>query len=114
MSTTPKYSDDYYDEYATVSPYVSEDATVDYGFNEQIDHYIWKTGQSQESSRDQGHVIDGVSILMTMAEMAWNQGDDLYGFLDNRILLGLEYYYKYNLSYQHTYDDQPDSMGTYG
>jgi hypothetical protein len=29
--------------------------------------------------------------------MAWNQGDDLYGYDDNRFLKGAEYVAKYNL-----------------
>ena len=43
-----------------------------------------------------------------MSEIAWNQGDNLYGHLDNRLLLGLEYYYRYNLSVEPglTFDDQ--------
>jgi hypothetical protein len=104
---TPKKSTEYFDEYAIRRPTADDESTEDYGFNEQIDHYIWENGQNQESSRDQAHPLVGTSILITMAEMAWNQGDDLYSFLDNRMLTGLEYFYKYNLSYVHSYDDQP-------
>ena len=35
-------------------------------------------------------------------EMAWKQGDDLYGYEDNRFLAGAEYVAKYNLG-----DDVP-------
>ncbi|CAM3793973.1 Carbohydrate binding module (family 6) [Vibrio aerogenes CECT 7868] len=104
VSDKPDKTTEFFDEYKIRTP---DSAADDYGFNEQISHYIWPNGQGQESSRDQGHALLGVSILVTMAEMAWNQGDDLYGFLNHRILSGLEYFYKYNLSYVHKYDDQP-------
>ena len=42
-----------------------------------------------------------------MAEMAWSQGDDLYGELDNRPLLGMEFMNHYNLSIDFQFPDQP-------
>ena len=54
-------------------------------------------GQWQESGRDQGHATLGVGLLGTFCEMAWNQGEDLYGYADNRFLGGCEYVAKYNL-----------------
>jgi len=54
-------------------------------------------GQWQESGRDQGHTMLGVGLLATFCEMAWKQGDDLYGYADNRLLAGAEYVAKYNL-----------------
>jgi hypothetical protein len=56
------------------------------------------TGQLQESGRDQGHALLCIGLLGTIAEMAWNQGDDLYGYDDNRILKGAEYAAKYNFA----------------
>lgn len=86
---------------------VGFDSTVpDYGYNEVISNYIFENGQSQESSRDQAHAIGGVSTIAVMAEMAWSQGDDLYGHLDNRPLLGLEFFYRYNLTATNSYPDQ--------
>ena len=38
--------------------------------------------------------------------MAWNQGDSLYSSLDNRLLLGLEWSYRYNLSSIQSYKKQ--------
>jgi len=103
-STTNISGCDYFEEYnrtgqATTIP--------DYGYNEVIDNYIFENGQSQESSRDQAHALAGVGTISIIAEMAWSQGDDLYGFLDNRPLLGLEFFYRYNLSYENSYPDQP-------
>jgi len=43
-----------------------------------------------------------------MSEMAWNQGDDLYGELDNRPLLGMEFYLRYNLSSEFAFPGQED------
>lgn len=54
------------------------------------------TGQLQESGRDQGHTLLCVGLMGTIAQMAWNQGDDLYGYDDNRILKAAEYAAKYN------------------
>jgi len=80
----------------------------DYGYNEVMHNLIWPNGQGQESSRDQSHALTGPGIISTMSEIAWNQGDDLYGHLDNRVLLGLEHYYRYNLSFENSFS--PDQL----
>jgi hypothetical protein len=54
-------------------------------------------GQWQESGRDQGHATLGVGLMGAFCEMAWKQGDDLYGYDDNRFLAGAEYVARYNL-----------------
>ncbi len=41
--------------------------------------------------RDQGHNTLGVALMAPICEMAWNQGDDLYGYDNNRFLAGAEY-----------------------
>ncbi|MES2946430.1 MAG: LamG-like jellyroll fold domain-containing protein [Pseudomonadota bacterium] len=48
-------------------------------------------GQWQESGRDQGHATLGMALAGPLCEMAWNQGDDLYGYWNNRLLSGAEY-----------------------
>lgn len=63
-------------------------------------------GQWQEAGRDQGHTTMGIGLMGAICEMAWKQGDDLYGYDDNRFLKGCEYVAKYNLGEQvpfHTY-----------
>jgi hypothetical protein len=70
--------------------------------NGSIEHVVWKIypeglGQTQESGRDQGHNVLNVSLLGAFCQMAWNQGDDLFGYEDNRVLKGIEYIAKYNL-----------------
>jgi hypothetical protein len=54
-------------------------------------------GQWQESGRDQGHNTLGIGLAGAFCEMAWKQGDDLYGWDDNRFLAGAEYVAQYNL-----------------
>jgi hypothetical protein len=54
-------------------------------------------GQTQESGRDQGHNTLSVMLLTTLCEMAWNQGVDLYGYDNNRVLAAAEYVSKGNL-----------------
>ncbi|XMO85392.1 T9SS type A sorting domain-containing protein [Algibacter sp. AS12] len=84
-----------------------ESTIPDYGYNEVISNYIYENGQCQESSRDQAHAHGGVATLCTMAEIDWNQGGDLYGHLNNRLLLGLSFWYRYNLSWVESFPDQP-------
>ncbi|MFJ4833775.1 alginate lyase family protein [Streptomyces sp. NPDC088747] len=53
-------------------------------------------GQMVEVGRDQGHALLSVGLLGTICETAWNQGIDLYGYDDNRVLKGVEYAAKWN------------------
>tara|TARA_R110002050_G_scaffold81133_1_gene173409 strand:+ start:7224 stop:8525 length:1302 start_codon:yes stop_codon:yes gene_type:complete len=55
-------------------------------------------GQLQESGRDQGHALLCIGFLGEICEMAWTQGDDLYGYDDNRVLKGAEYAARYNFN----------------
>ncbi len=48
-------------------------------------------GQWQESGRDQQHAQLGVGFMATSCQIAWNQGIDLFGYADNRLLAGAEY-----------------------
>lgn len=79
-----------------------DNSIEDYGYDEQLRYYIYKNGQSQEACRDQDHAMVGVGLLADVAEIAWNQGDDFYGDLDNRILKGMEWSFRYNLSFIET------------
>lgn len=80
----------------------------DYGYDELLQYYFYPNGQCQESSRDQGHVLAGVHKYIEFAEIAWNQGDKFYSLLDNRLLKGIEFNYRYNLSNFKSYADQPE------
>ncbi len=78
--------------------------------NGNIDRAIWKTytvdgqvlGQGQEAGRDQGHATLDFALLGPFAQMAYNQGDDLFAYESNKILAGIEYCAKYNVG-----DDVP-------
>lgn len=59
--------------------------------NGSLPNYIGKSGQCQETGRDQAHVQLGLGALCDLCDMAWGQGDDLWGALDNRLMRGLEY-----------------------
>lgn len=48
-------------------------------------------GQSQEMGRDMGHASLDPVLFAQLAEVAWNQGEDLYGYNDNGILAMNEY-----------------------
>ncbi|KFZ15162.1 hypothetical protein V501_02836 [Pseudogymnoascus sp. VKM F-4519 (FW-2642)] len=56
-----------------------------------------RIGQGQESGRDQGHSGLDFQMLGVIAQQAWNQGVDLYSYNNSRILLGAEYYARFNL-----------------
>ncbi|MFI6492144.1 alginate lyase family protein [Streptomyces sp. NPDC050564] len=65
--------------------------------------------QYQESGRDQGHTIMGIGQLGAFCEMAWSQGDDLYGYDNNRFMKAAQYVAKYNLG-----QDVPYTTYTWG
>tara|TARA_R110002049_G_scaffold299940_1_gene490439 strand:+ start:992 stop:3898 length:2907 start_codon:yes stop_codon:yes gene_type:complete len=93
-------------EYADTFSTTSGSSIPDYGYNEVMSYYIYDNGQCQESSRDQQHTAFGIGVLTSMAEMSWNQGEDLYSHAGDRLLLGLEYNMRYNLSAIQSYPDQ--------
>lgn len=56
---------------------------------------IW--GQWEESGRDQGHAVGGLSLYGLFCEIAWNQGVDMYSYDDSRYRKGVEYVARYNI-----------------
>lgn len=87
-------------DYMTTYQLTGRQTTIeDYGYDEQLQYYIYPNGQCQEACRDQGHTLCGVMMYVDIAEIAWNQGDDIYGMLDNRLLKGIEWAFRYNYSY---------------
>lgn len=96
-------------EFFTAFRYVGSQGTIqNYGYNGVLKHYIWENGQNQESSRDQQHAFFGLGIAAGIAEVAWNQGDDVWNSLDHRLLKGFEFMAKYNTSYITRFPDQPE------
>ncbi len=104
-SSHPVSEDEYQKTYSLDG---QSDKIEDYGYDELLDYYFYPNGQCQESSRDQGHVLAGVHKYIEFAEIAWNQGDSFYSLNDNRLLKGIEFNYRYNLSYFLSFPDQPE------
>ncbi|RCW48887.1 alginate lyase [Paenibacillus prosopidis] len=95
-------TNDYFDTFVQ-----SKQTTVaDWGYNGVIRNYVWSNGQNQESSRDQQHAFLGLGMLECVSDVAWNQGDDLWNYLDNRLLKGFEFMGQYNTSFVQSYPDQ--------
>ncbi|MEU1788396.1 alginate lyase family protein [Streptomyces sparsogenes] len=65
--------------------------------------------QWQESGRDQGHTMMGMGQMGAFCEMAWSQGEDLYGYDNNRFMKAAQYVAKYNLG-----QDVPFTTYTWG
>lgn len=85
--------------------------------NGSIRHVVWKIytpllGQVQESGRDQAHTMLDIALLGSFCQMAWNQGDDLFGYDNNRVLAGAEYVARYNLGYDVPFTPYTNSLGT--
>lgn len=83
--------------------------------NGSIPHMIvYPTGQCQETTRAQHYAQLGIGLLGCAAEVAWNQGVDLYGWNENRILKGYEYTAKYGLGEEVPFQHYLDRTGKYG
>lgn len=105
-SNSPTSSSEYFLVYSRNG---EQNTIPDYGYDGVLTNYIWENGQCQESSRDQDHAILGLGLISSLAEMAWNQGSDVYGMFDNRILKGYEWALRYNVSNNYSFPDQPTS-----
>ena len=81
--------------------------------NGSLPGYISETGQCQETGRDQGHAQLGLGAMCEICEMAWEQGDDLWGALDNRLMKGMEYTARYNLGEDVPFETWTDWTGLY-
>lgn len=55
-------------------------------------------GQCQESGRDQGHATLCISLVGAFCQIAYDQGQDLFAYKDNKVLALCEYTAKYNLN----------------
>jgi hypothetical protein len=70
--------------------------------------------QWQESGRDQGHTVMGMGLMGAICEMAWNQGVDVYGYDNNRLMKAAEYVAKYNLGGDVPFTEYAWRTGTRG
>lgn len=55
-----------------------------------------QVGQTQESGRDQGHAAMAMGLAADLAHVGYNQGDDLFAYMDHRLAAGFEYIAAYN------------------
>ncbi|MCO7124683.1 alginate lyase family protein [Sporolactobacillus shoreicorticis] len=62
-----------------------------------LPNYIYASGESQESSRDEAHAQLGLNGLAFQSDIAWNQGINIYDAYDSRLLKGVLYNATYNL-----------------
>ncbi|MEQ4724350.1 putative Ig domain-containing protein [Nonomuraea sp. B19D2] len=72
-------------------------ATAGAGNGSVLHRIVTAAGQGQESGRDQPHEQLAVGLLADAAQVAWQQGVDLFGFAGDRILANFEYFARYNL-----------------
>jgi hypothetical protein len=79
----------------------------------RLAHYIYPSGECQESGRDQQHTQLGLGHMGDCCEIAWHQGLDLYSSLDSRLLLGFEYTARYCLGEDVPFVPDIDQTGKY-
>lgn len=48
-------------------------------------------GQMNESGRDGGHSSMALGLAVDICKTAWNQGDDLFAYMNNRMAAGIEF-----------------------
>lgn len=48
-------------------------------------------GQMQESGRDQGHALMALGLALDLCTVGFNQGDDLFAYMNDRIAAGTEF-----------------------
>ena len=75
---------------------------------------VYSSGQCQETTRAQHYAQLGIGLLTCAAEVAWQQGVDLYGWNNNRILKGYEYIARFGLGEEVPYRHYLDRTGKYG
>ena len=82
----------------TAVPILNDGLTEFWG-NLIVTTYPWEqetgayglVGQMNESGRDTGHAAMALGLAVDIAHMAYNQGDDLFAYMDHRLAAGIEY-----------------------
>jgi hypothetical protein len=64
-----------------------------------IAHYFLANGECQEDGRDMGHSRIGVRFFARIADMARNQGENIYDRFDYRIASAMEHYARVQMDY---------------
>jgi len=65
--------------------------------NGALTHYIYDSGQCQETTRDQAHTQMGIGAMASVCRIAEVQGLDLWSAENNRLALGYEFTAAWNL-----------------
>lgn len=84
--TAPIINDGFNEFLGNMIPVIHPDERGPYGY----------LGQTQESGRDQGHTTMLLGLAVDIAQTGWNQGDDLFAHMDNRLAAGIEFVAAYN------------------
>ena len=74
------------------------------------------TFQVNEMGRDMPHAEIGPGSAAELCQMAWNQGDDLFGLEDNLLLKGFEYMCRFNIAHEYDawkWDTEADCANRY-
>jgi hypothetical protein len=64
-----------------------------------VNHYFLANGECQEDGRDMGHSLMGARFFGRIAEMARNQGENIYDRYDYRIAAAMEHYARVQMDY---------------
>ncbi|MDR1737780.1 MAG: alginate lyase family protein [Candidatus Symbiothrix sp.] len=78
-NNAPKKNDGFNEFIGNLVPAFIADARGPYGY----------IGQMQESGRDQGHASMAAGLGTDAAQIMWNQGDDAFAFMNNRLAAGI-------------------------
>ena len=82
----------------TANP-IPNDGLTEFWGNLIVTTYPWEketgaygvVGQMNESGRDTGHSAMALGLAVDIAHQGWNQGDDLFSYMDHRLAAGTEY-----------------------
>lgn len=78
---------------------IRNDGLTEFWGNLIVTHVPWdketgaygEVGQMNESGRDTGHAAMALGVALDVAHQAYNQGDDLFAYMDHRLAAGIEY-----------------------
>lgn len=78
---------------------IPNDGLTEFWGNLIVTTYPWEketgaygvVGQMNESGRDTGHSAMALGLAVDIAHQGWNQGDDLFSYMDHRLAAGIEY-----------------------
>lgn len=120
-----------YDHVGTFKDRSSDEIVINDGCNEFIGNLVpvvladkrgpfGYLGQMQESGRDQGHTLMALGLAVDICQVGFNQGDDLFAYMNDRIAAGAEFVAAMNFGGQNSKTlpwkpyDYADCRGTLG